>query len=357
MSLYNSQFNKPIVINFSSRERISGSNSNFFSKPTDIGINRFDSVCMVACGIPKSYYNFPSSSNTFTVRESAIFTRTVTISPGNYNKNTIITALIAVLNTGGLGFTYNVTYPAYTTVDSFKLTFTVTGNAGYQPSFTFQDVSSPFRQLGFEEGSTNVFSADTLVTTNAINLQYVLRMFIKSNVVRDATDGVLEEILSVGTFPSQSVIYWQQYNYDMNTRAFNDDSSNSWNFTLVDGFNQIVDLNGVPWSFSLVFYQRNDTHEIHKQELQIQNEERLINLERAQKKLEEDLVKKDKEDDTVTDIFPTLTQSGILASTALGTYVNPEPNQIYPVVAGTLIPKGLFPAIPEVVLPPSEKKE
>lgn len=354
MSLYNSMFNKPVVINFSSKDRISGSNSNFFSSPIDLGVNRFDSVCMVSIGIPKSYYNFPSSSNTFTVRESAISTRTVTIPPGNYNKNTIITALIAVLNTGGLGFTYNVTYPAYTAVDSFKLTFTVSGNAGYQPSFIFQDRSSPFRQLGFDEGSTNVFVADSLETTNAINLQYILRMFIKSNVVRDATDGILEEVLSVGSFPSQSVIYWQQYNYDMNTRAFNSDSSNSWNFTLVDGFNQVVDLNGVPWSFSLVFYQRNDTHEIHKQDLQIQNEQRLIDLERAQRKLESDLVD-DKDKDKEPEITASIS-SGILANSAFGTYVNPEPNQIYPVIAGTLVPKGLFPTIPEVVLPPSESK-
>ena len=188
-------------------------------------------------------------------------------------------------------------------------------------------------------------------------------MFVKSNVVRDATDGVLEEILSVGTFPSQSVIYWQQYNYDMNTRAFNNVSSNSWNFTLVDGFNQIVDLNGVPWSFSLVFYQRNDTHEIHKQELQIQNEERLIKLDRAQKQLESDLVKNEDKDliEQSTEIFPSMlgTPSGILASTALGTYVNPPPNQIYPVVAGTLVPPGIFRSSfePQPVVEEEEKKE
>ena len=346
MSLYNSSFNKPIVINFSSKDRISGSNSNFFSTPTDLGINKFDSVCMVAANIPKSYYNMPSGRNIIYVDEPGNPARTLTIPAGNYTKNNLVTTLNTVLNTGApVGWVYTVTYPVATVVDSFKLTFTVTGNGGTQPIFVILEASSPFRQLGFEPDSTNPFVADSLQSTNAINLQFILRMFIKSNIVKDATDGILEEILSPGTIVSQGVIYFQQYNYDMNTRAYNSFAVNSWSFQLVDGFNQQVDLNGVPWSFSLVFYQRNDTHEIHRQELQIQNEERLIKLEQQQRELEQKFVKKDEEKEPETEPVSNTfgSASGIQTSYVLGNYVNEPPNQIYPIVPGTLVPKGLFP--------------
>jgi hypothetical protein len=75
-----------------------------------------------------------------------------------------------------------------------------------------------------------------------------------------------------------SLAYFQQVSYDLNTRNYNPANTNSWLFTLVDSFDQEIDLNGVPWSFSLVFYKRNDTHEIHKNDLLIKNEERLFKI-------------------------------------------------------------------------------
>jgi hypothetical protein len=49
---------QPVVISFNSKDRISGTNSNFVSTPIDIGINKFDSVCLVSASIPKSFYKY-----------------------------------------------------------------------------------------------------------------------------------------------------------------------------------------------------------------------------------------------------------------------------------------------------------
>jgi hypothetical protein len=149
--------------------------------------------------------------------------------------------------------------------------------------------TSPFRQLGFEESTAYPFVANVLVSVNAINLAYVLRMFIKSNICDTATDGILDEILSVGSFAPQSVLFYQQYNIDLNTKVFNKTNFNSWNFSIVDSYGQLIDFNGISWAFTLVFYQRNTTHELHKNELMITNEQRIFSIEQTQRKLAESI--------------------------------------------------------------------
>jgi hypothetical protein len=346
MSLYDSTSSAPVVISFNSKDRIAGTNSSFVSAPIDIGINKFDSVCLVSASIPKSFYNMPSGYNTFSLRE--VTTRTITIPVGNYNKNNLITVLQTQLNTGApVGWAYTVAYPASTGADTFKLTFTVSGNGGTQPRFTFATTTSTFRQLGFNEGSVNDFVANSLVSTNALNLSYILRAFIKSNICRNAQDGVLEELLNIGSFPSLSVMYYQQFNFDMNTREYNSDFTNSWEFTLVDGFDQIIELNGISWAFSLVFYQRNNTHELHKTDLQIKNEERIFSIETAQRNLQKQLVQTKTtitEDDTTKNLPPATSLGQITSGTNI-----PLPKSLYPIQPFST---GIYSApIPEIQYP------
>ena len=289
MSLYNSTNSFPVVIPFNSKDRVSGNVNSFTSSPTDVGVNTFDSVVLLAASIPKSWYNIPSNYNTFTLTEKAVNT-TITVPPGNYNKITLATKLATLLTAGsttlGNNWVYTVTYPAPTEPDDFKYTFNVTGNGAFMPSFTFSTIS-PERQLGFEQSTTYTFVASTLKSVNAINLAYVLRIFLKSNICDTAQDGVLAEFQNVGSYPSQSVIYYQETEIDVNTKVFNKNTSNSWNFSIVDSFDRLIDLNGIPFSFTLCFFQRSDTHELHRTDLLIQNEQRLFQIEQQQRKLVE----------------------------------------------------------------------
>jgi len=116
--------------------------------------------------------------------------------------------LVATTRTISVQFCQQYGHPAVSQVvmgnftssvgDTFKLTFTVSGNSGVQSRVSF-NTNSPFRQLGFlvdSEDSNKTFASNALVNTNPINLSYVLRAyvlhaFIKSN---------LEEILSFGGF-------------------------------------------------------------------------------------------------------------------------------------------------------------
>jgi hypothetical protein len=268
-------------LNFNSKDRVSGRNSNFQSLPVDLGTQSFDSVALVQASIPKSFYNMPSGYNTFTLEEN-MTSVTVTIPPGNYTRISLQSVLSSLLTDASPnGLTYTVSYPASTVADTFHYTITV--NSTVITCLLSFSSSSPFRQLGFESDATYAFIpgliSSTLESVNAINLSYILRAFIKSNIVSNATDGILEELLQFGSFPSSSVMSFQQVSFDLNSRVFNPDNKNSWTFALVDAFGVEIDLNGIPWAFSLVLYQRNATHEIHKKDLLISNEERLFKIQ------------------------------------------------------------------------------
>lgn len=290
MSLYDSSITPPLIVNFNSKDRISGTNSNFNSIPIDLGNNAFDTVCLVQASLPKSFYNMPSGYNTFTLKENATSV-TVTIPAGSYTRINLQSVLATRLTAASPnGLTYTVSYPASTVADTFHYTFTVNSST-IAVEFIFSSIS-PYRQLGFEIG-TYTFTAgtgtSTLESVNSLNLSFILRAFIKSNLVADATDSILEEILNFGSYPASSVVHYQQYNFDMNSRKLSPSNKTSWNFVIQDSFGREIDLNGIPWAFSIVFYQRNSTHEIHKTELMITNEERLFKIEQEQKGLQEQL--------------------------------------------------------------------
>jgi hypothetical protein len=306
MSLYDSSITPPLIINFNSKDRISGSNSNFNSLPVDLGNNAFDTVCLVQASLPKSFYNMPSGYNTFTLQENATSV-TVTIPVGSYTRINLQSVLATKLTAASPnGLTYTVSYPASTVADTFHYTFTVS-SAVIAVQFIFSS-TSPYRQLGFEI-ATYTFTAGVLTSSlesvNSLNLSYILRAFIKTNLVADATDSILEEILNFGSYPASSVVHYQQYNFDMNSRKLSPSNKTSWNFVIQDAFGQEIDLNGIPWAFSVVFYQRNKTHEIHKTELMITNEERLFKIEQEQKGIQEQITApENKQEGLITTLPP-----------------------------------------------------
>lgn len=276
----------PIILTFNSKDRISGTNSSFLSDNALIQNYGFDSVCLIQASIPRSFYNVPSGYNTFVLNENGV-NKTVTMPVGSYNRINFRTVLQTQINLVS-SYVYTITYPNTTIqADTFKYTFSV--NNSNPVSFIF--TSGLFRQMGFEQNTTYSFVAQTLVSANCINLSYITRAFIKSNICADSTDGILEEILNYGSFPMLSFCFFEQNIFDGNTRALNQDVQGSYLFSLVDSFDQLIDLNNVPWSFSLCFYKRIDTLEIHKQELMLQNEERLFKLEKD-KNIIEDIQKK-----------------------------------------------------------------
>ena len=282
MSIFTSNNNHPLVINFSSQDRIEGTNNaNFTSLPIDLGVHTYNSVCLVQASIPRSFYNVPELFRTFNLIEDGVST-SITIPAGSYNKSNLLTVLKTYLNSNSPnGWAYNINYSSASVGDTFHYTFSVSGNTS-QPSFEF--TNAMFRQLGFNQNTTYEFTADTLESINCIDLAYINRCYIKTDMIQ-SNDGTLDQILNYGSYQMLSFCYYQQNNFDLNTRDFNQNNKTSWNFSLVDEFGQLIDLNGIAWTFSVCFYERSDTHEIHRNELNIVKEDRLFKLKEEQLKL------------------------------------------------------------------------
>lgn len=283
MSVFNSSTNHPLTFNFSSVDRVEGTpNTNFQSLPIDLGVHNYNSVCLVQASIPRSFYNVPNLYRTFNLIEDGVSTP-ISLPKGSYNKSNLLTVLKTYLNDNSPnGWVYNITYSSASQGDTFHYIFTISGNTS-QPSFQFTD--SMFRQLGFDKDTTYNFVGDSLESVNCIDLAYINRCYIKTDMIQ-SNDNTLDQILNYGSYQMLSFCYYHQNNFDLNTRDFNQNNKTSWVFSLVDEYNQIIDLNGIAWSFTVCFFERSDIHEVHKRELNITNEERLFKLNEERLKLE-----------------------------------------------------------------------
>jgi hypothetical protein len=284
--LSNNSSVSPLVVNFNSIRRSNGTNSNFFSLPIDFKINKYDSVCLLQAQIPKSAYNIDDPYNTFILEENGS-TVQIIVPPASYNNINILPVLTYLLNTNSpLGFTYEVFYNNSTwkcgDPDIFKFQFKVSGNGIIQPIFTFPSIFSIHNQLGFDIDIPYNFIGNELLSANCINMSNITRCFIKSNVVFNAYLSILEEVLNYGDYGPLQVCYYQQQSIDLNSREFNNTGLNSWQFSVVDRNDSLLNLNNIPWSISLVFFQRNDIHELQSLELKIQNELRILDLQKKQ---------------------------------------------------------------------------
>ncbi len=288
MSIFDSTNNYPKIITFSSQGLDLTGDKGFQSIPVDLGVNEYDSVVVIDAEIPKSFYNFPAGYNSFTLTEIMVSVQ-IEIPARSYNKNNLLTTLSSVLTSASPhGYVYVASYSPPNEGDSFHIYFTVTGNAGVQPVFSmWSDSRSPFRQLGFNDDSMNVFSGNQLESVNCINLSLVSVCYLQSNIVTNSPNGILQQFLNIGQYPPLSMIYFQQINYDLNTKNFNQSNTNSWFFTLVDDLFLPIDTNGIAFSFTLGFSKRSTTHELHKADLYIQNEQRKFEIEQKQNELKD----------------------------------------------------------------------
>jgi hypothetical protein len=279
MALYN-QYIQPQTYYIDSFDRIAGISSNFSCEPLALNNERFTHCAVKQVSIPKVFPNIPTSYNTFVLIEKAV-SRTITLEVGYYNKNTMISVLPALLNAAsvlnGNNWIYTITYRGALEVQNFKFTFNVSGNGAFQPTFSFTE-NQVWIQLGFDVG-THPFIGDTLTSDNIINFNPTSKLYIVSDLVSSSNESILQEVLGVDTVGFGSFIFYQnQGNLDLESKVIVGNQKNSFNIRLINENGQDVDLQGQNWSFSLIFYSRNDTNELMRDELRIKAIDRTISI-------------------------------------------------------------------------------
>lgn len=269
----------PHHINFvgyiDSKDRIAGTTSNFTSI-IDLPPNDFNRVCLLQASIPKSWYLYDTTNNTFTLRENGVNT-TITIPVGNYNRVSFAVILTSLLNTasqllGGVNFnTYTITYPNKTLqTDNNKYTFSYTTTGAARSSSFIFSTNYCGLGFGFVNGSTVNFVAQSLVSVNAINLASKTRLFLKSNVCSLANGQILQEIFS-SSVQDNSIVTYQQNEIEANSKLFLQQDDNAFSFQLCDRFNNVVDLNGLDMVISIYLYRADDTNQYIKNDIILKN--------------------------------------------------------------------------------------
>lgn len=286
MSIYNLRY-QPQTYYINSFNRISGTDNNFICKKLDFNNIQYTHCCVKQAQIPKVFPNIPTGYNTFTLIEKGV-SRIITLEVGYYNKNTIISILPALLNQAsalnGNNWNYTIGYRDPLNVQNFKFTFNVNGNGGFQPSFSFTQ-DQIFLQLGFDVG-THPFINSSLVSDNIINFNPTRALYIKSDLVSSSNDSILQEIFSCDLVPfGASVFYENEGNIDLDSKVLVGNQKDSFSIQLVNENNQLVDLQGLNWTFSIVFYVRQDTQELIREDLKIKTLEKIYKTQ--QKSIEE----------------------------------------------------------------------
>lgn len=251
----NSDLNTQCVFFVDSAVVVSGTDANFTYMLDLPKYNTFDSVCVLQAAVPKSYYLIANNRNVFTLVEGETYTF-ITIPPGNYSRRSLASKLTTLLTANSPNnYVYTVSFPDFTiNPDTGKYTYTVIG-ALEQPKFIFSWQSSPATQMGFESNSMNTFALNVLESVNVCKLQSQDTIYIKSDLVENGNNTILQEVFS--NVPDFSTITFDVGNaggVKANRRRLRSNRNNIYSFTITDDEDNQLDLNGLNVVFSLLLW-------------------------------------------------------------------------------------------------------
>lgn len=252
-----SRTHQTFIIN--STDRISGTDGTFsYELPIELSAE-YDSVVLLGCSIPKSYYIVQAGFNTFTIQEGVLIA-TVTVPPGNYSYLSWI-AIVAPLMTiaSPNGWKYGISFPDINSSTNTGLfTYTVSGNTSQPSIITTVNV---YEQLGFAQNSTNTFSNSALISTAVINFTPETTLFICSDIAGNKKDNVLQEIYDQNTLPFSYIVY-QNTNFEAYSKQLMNKGSRSFNFNITNENKQSMNLNGRNCLLTLCLYRKEDINDV-----------------------------------------------------------------------------------------------
>lgn len=254
-----------IVAYINSNNRIAGTDTNFTHIVNLPARNTYDSVCVLQALIPKSYYLISQEQTNFILHEGAL-SATISVPAGNYTRRSFQYTISSLLTASSPnGWTYAVSYPNTAQVaDTGKFTYTVSGNGFIQPSFEFSSSTyQPCESMGFEIGTVNVFSGNSLTSVNVCRFQAKQALFIKSDCVDNGSSSILQDIVVANT--DFSFINFQVGNaggIHANQKQLIHNNRNSFSFAITDDDNVILNTNGLSLSFSVLFWDSSKYHPI-----------------------------------------------------------------------------------------------
>ncbi len=264
--------------------------NNSFTYEVQIPDNEpFNRITLMQANIPVSYYTIESPLNTFVLNEGGTLV-TITFTEGNYNANSFSSILTTMLNAASPNlYTYSVSYPnSFTSVQTGKFTFTVNTIAKVI-KFIFPQDSPITSQFGFDEASTQIFTAgvssSTLTSGNVIDFVPKNTLFIHSSLVQDDNSDVLQEIYANNSAPFQ-LLTWENPNPFQYSKKLASGKSTLARFAITDEFGRPIFFHGLDVVLTIMIYQSQDYYNLAKQHLKFQLQKEIELHDQQQQQLQ-----------------------------------------------------------------------
>lgn len=234
--------------------RSSGDNNYDFRIQTNLPPQAdVDSICLIDCQIPKSYYVVQDGFNTFTLIEDGT-PITVTMSVGNYNRKNFGGILASTLTAASLnGVSYTISYDSSSVPDTGKYYYTLDSDV-IAVSFRFSTINTLWQQMGFDAYSTNTFVGTDLTSTNVINLQSENSIFLLCDAINNNEGDTTLAILYGSSNSDFSFISFQVTDVQAYMRKLVS-VTNEIGFKLQDENGLPVKLNGVNITFTFIVFK------------------------------------------------------------------------------------------------------
>jgi len=199
------------------------------------------SVAVQSASIPYSFFNCDSFNDKLSYIVNSI-TYNIIIPQGNYNINTLISALKTLL-----GVNFNI---VYNTLDN-TLSFT---NTLYE--FQLLATSTCFEMIGFKDKITYLSSSKSLKSNISINLFTIRNIYITSNnfILNNVNSSTPNNSSILCSIPIQSAsgsIITYQNIYNVNNNVHNTHNLNLLHIKLTDQDGDLLDLNGCHFSLTI----------------------------------------------------------------------------------------------------------
>jgi len=239
------------VINSRNRLNPLTETSDNFTVTLNSSLTRIADIEIERVEIPYSFYTINSSNNVLTFNSGA---NSITITPGNYTANNLITEMKTQLNVTFAGQNPNVTFSPIT----YKLTITKTAAFTVDSSSSVPTSTASY-VLGFRVSSASSTSvtADSVLNISGpnyilISSKYLTNGIYHKTLFSNASYQSVFWAVPVNCSPGSTIIESPSMPIHLNSKV-SLSPADVIDFQLTDDTNNPISLNGLDWAMQMIF--------------------------------------------------------------------------------------------------------
>lgn len=217
------------------------------------GFGKAKKIQLQSAEIPVANWTITNNNNTFQLIEGANPAVNVSLSTGSPSATALVTDLSSVLSAASPG---GIVYTAIYNINHNTISIDTTPATNF--SLTFGQ-NSPYVQLGFNVGT--IGPGTSITSPNVFNLSGINNYFIRitniptNNSTSNSNTYTFKIPITVAPFSTNIYTNFSQWNQIIDYGDSSPVDISTLSVRLTDYYNNLVDLNGNDWSFTMTIYQ------------------------------------------------------------------------------------------------------